>query len=80
MLDILCIVCPSCCSVYIRTETPKSCNSKVAAKVSPRKCRPWLGVVGSDEDDDKNSDIEDTTSDVIPASPISLLSKGTMQC
>ena len=49
-------------------------------KVSPRKCRPWLGVVGSDEDEDKNSDIKDTMSDVIPASPISLLSKGTKQC
>ena len=80
IIDILlCILCPSCCSIYITSETPKSGSSKVVAtkKVSPRKCSPRLGVVGN-EDEDNSSDIgEDTMPEVFPSSPISLLSKGT---
>ena len=53
----------------------------VTKKVSPRKCSPRLGIVGSeDEDDADNSDIdEDTMLEVFHSSPISLHSKDTME-
>ena len=80
MLDILlCILCLSCWSIYITSETPKSGSSKVVAtkKVSPRKCSPRLGVVSSEDEDDSSDIGEDTIPEVFPSSPISLLSKGT---
>ena len=69
----------SCCSIYITSQTPKSGSSKVVAtkKVSPRKCSPRLGVVGSEDEDDSSDIGEDTMPEVFPSSPISLLSKGT---
>ena len=78
---LLCILCPSCCSIYITSETPNSGSSEVVAtkKVSPRKCSPRLGVVGSEDEDDSSDIDENTMPEVFPSSPISLLPKGTMQ-